>query len=744
MSDSDMMSFLGESSKDESKETVKTKPPVWRILITDDEKDVHSATSFALRNTKIMGRRIEFLHAASAEEALRVLKAESDIAVILLDVVMETPNAGLDLVAVIREELNIHDSRIILRTGQPNQAPEIEVIRDYDINDYKLKSELTQNKLYASLTTAVRSYQQIKMIEAGKVGLNMIVKASSELMTKKGLHEFAQGVIFQLSALLSVPPEGLICVRRTGDVGCTQKTEIIAAAGHYCALIDHPLTDMTEDIARKTLIESLDNKCNVYTKTGIALYLGSSERGDMSCYVASADAIREVDKDLLELFVSNISVCADNLELVERLRGFAYEDQLTHLGNRNLLNEKVQEILDSGREQDYSLAVLDIDNFAEINLALGQEYGDELLKAVADRVRECFSNSACIARVAGDAYAILAESSALGLQEVVEPFNRAFDVENHQQILSVTAGVIPLKEIGGEAQNALKHATVILKVAKSENRGEAIFYQPEILELARGRLGILKNLRAAFENKQLFLVYQPKFNLSDNSISGFEALLRWRDNDGNIIFPDKFISIAEQSGLIVRMGEWVLRTAMAELKAIHANGWTSTHMSINVSAAQLRHSDFLPMLSRVVAESDVEAQYIDLEITESMAMQDADAALNILNKVKELGFTLSIDDFGTGFSSLSQLQKMPLDRLKIDQSFVRTSNEESGREIVEMIIQLANTLEIKVIAEGVEKNSELDLLKKLDCDEIQGFLYAKPMSKDALYQWMKDNKNLNK
>ena len=169
-----MMEFLDDAHGNES-EGQRKRDNVWRILITDDEQDVHTATTFALRNTRILGRTIEFLHAKSARETIDILKEYNDIAVIMLDVVMETPNAGLDLVAVIREELRVTDSRIILRTGQPNQAPEIEVIRDYDINDYKLKSELTQSKLYAALTTAVRSYKQIRMIEAGKKGLDMIV-----------------------------------------------------------------------------------------------------------------------------------------------------------------------------------------------------------------------------------------------------------------------------------------------------------------------------------------------------------------------------------------------------------------------------------------------------------------------------------------------------------------------------------------------------------------------------------------
>lgn len=742
MSDEEMMSFLGEGDspkkpKDDEPTKPKEKPPVWRVLITDDEHDVHSATAFALRNTKILGRRLEFHHARSAEETVKVLKEVDDIAVILLDVVMETPNAGLDLVAVIREELQNDQARIILRTGQPNQAPEIEVIRDYDINDYKLKSELTQNKLYASLTTAIRSYQQIKTIEASKQGLDVIVRASSDLISKKGINEFAQGVILQLAGLLSVQPDGLICVRKNGRG--EGRPFIIAAAGEYCSLIDHPLTAMNPSPEREMLAKSLSAKSNIYGTYGVALYLGSSERGDMSCYVGSSTAIREVDKSLIELFCSNISICGDNIDLVERFRSYAFTDQLLNLPNRNAITEYISNLLKRDESRDCSLALVDIDNFAEINAALGQDYGDDLLKAVANRLVDRFPDPATVARVAGDTFAIVSKSEKLNKETIASSFNEIFDLGEDKQLVSVTSGIIRLDDIDGDGSDVLKSASVVLKLAKNQHRGETLVYEPEMLENAKERLGVLRDLRHAFESGSLFLVFQPKFILSSNSISGFEALLRWRDEAGNVVYPATFIEIAEQSGLIVKMGEWIFKQAIDAISEIHKRGWKSAHVSVNMSAAQVRHPELLPMLERIVRQSKVDPKFIDLEITESMGLTDSDAVLEKLNAIKKLGFTLSIDDFGTGFSSLSYLQKLPVDRLKIDQAFVHTSGEESGREIIEMIIHLGNTLDLRVVAEGVEQDAELNLLKKLECDEIQGYLYARPMEEKELHSWMKKN-----
>lgn len=744
MSDDELLSFVGEPDKGAAlasePERREIAPPVWRVLITDDESDVHSATTFALRNTKILGRRIEFYHAHSAEETIKMLTEVEDIAVILLDVVMETPNAGLDLVAVIRGELGNNQARIILRTGQPNQAPEIEVIRDYDINDYKLKSELTQNKLYASLTTAIRSYKQIKTIEASKQGLDLIVRASADLISKQGISEFAQGVLVQLSGLLSIKPDGLICVRKNSrDEG---RPFIIAAAGTYCRLIDHPLAEMEVSQAREMLSESLDTSANVYGRDGVALYLGSTERGDMSCYVGSANGIRDVDRSMLELFCSNISICADNIDLVERFRSYAFTDQLVGLANRNALTEHITNLVEKGESKDYALAVIDIDNFAEINAALGQSYGDDLLKAIANRLTQYFTSDAIVARIAGDTFAIVSEKQNLTEDSVAAPFNDIFDVGDEKQLVSVTSGIIRLADIEGDGADVLKSASIVLKLAKNQNRGETLRYESVMLEQAKVRLGILRNLREAFESGALFLAFQPKFNLANNTISGFEALLRWRDGTGKTVYPATFIDIAEQSGLIVRLGEWVLRQAADAIKEIHQRGWGSAHVSVNMSVAQIRHHDLLPMLERVARECGVDTKFIDLEITESMGLNESEAFLGRLKAIKAMGFSLSVDDFGTGFSSLSYLQKMPIDRLKIDKSFIHTSKEKSGREIIEMIIHLGSTLDLKVLAEGVENNSELEMLKNLDCDEIQGFLYAKPMEQDQLFSWMDKNSNI--
>ncbi len=735
--DDDAMVFVDEiAGSPMHDQGLQVAPKTWRILIADDEADVHRATQFALRDTTILGCPLEFYSAYNSAEVIDILRSVDDIAVILLDVVMDTSNAGLDLVPVIRDQLEDTAVRIILRTGEPNQAPELDVIRNYDINDYRLKSELTQGRLYATLTAAVRSYKQIRTIESSKKGLDLILRSSSSLLTKEGLNTFSQGVIIHIAALLEVPPEGLICARRN-HLADHEKFVIIAAAGDYSCYVDRALVDIEPSLAQELLHRSLTERCNVIHENGVALYLGSHARGGMSCYIASPHRLADLDQDLLEIFCHNISLCADNISFLERLRSYAFTDNLLGIPNRNALEEEIDAYKAAVSNVPYTLALIDIDNFAEINAVLGQEYGDQLLKTAADRIRNCFSQPNMVARVGGDTFAVFGPSSHINQKQLLQPFVNPFQIGGELQLLSATASIVPLMHTEGHGAEAIKDASIALKQGKHSHRGEVILYQRGMVTEARQRLEMLKNLRSAFELNQLFLVFQPKLRLNDLTVTGFEALLRWRDANGQFISPAEFIPLAEQSGLIIRMGEWILRSAIKELGFLRSQGYANTCMAVNLSVAQLEHPDFIEMLTRVMGETEIPASAIELEVTESIAMGDVETNLDRLRQVRSMGFHLSMDDFGTGFSSLTYLQKMPISCLKIDRSFVSTSNTNSGRKIAEMVVQLGKTLGLKVIAEGVEEFDQGELLKNMGCHEVQGFFYARPMPREELLKWLK-------
>jgi len=709
---------------------------VWRIMIIDDDADVHSATTFALGNLEMQNRPLEFLHAYSAAEARNMLKEEQDIAVILLDVVMEQEDAGLLLVRHIREVLGMSEARIILRTGQPGYAPEIDAIRDFDINDYKTKSELTRIKLFTTVTAAIRSYEQIRAINASRRGLDLIVRASTALMAQHGLENFAAGVIMQIAGLLSLQPEGLLCAQED-HLGDASSLIVIAAAGHYRDLINKPISAVHDKRIQTALIQAIRERRNIYGADYTSLYFIGNAGRHFTAFLNTGTELNEIDRRLLEVFCSNISVGLDNVELVTRLHNFAFYDTLTKLPNRTRLLELLNDMMLRASKGDMTLALVDIDHFAETNDALGHKFGDLLLLAITQRLQAHLGNELTLARVGGDTFALLGHGDHVNPHNILAQFEAPFQIDGQDVQLSSTVGLLRLAEYEGTGADALKDADIALKRAKLRQRAGHSYFSRSMGVDIRERVRMMYALRAAFEAGELFVVYQPEIHLATRRPVGAEALLRWKTADGTFIPPDRFIPIAEYSGLIVELGEWVMREACRELVRLHAAGHADFMMSINVSQAQFRHPHFLDTLTRALRDSGAPARWIELEITESMAMEEPDLLIELLGLVKETGVSIAIDDFGTGFSSLSYLQRLNVDKLKIDRAFVTEITDSSrGSSIAEMVIQLGRNLGLHVIAEGVEDERQAQILTALGCELAQGYLFARPMGAAQLIAWL--------
>ena len=730
MSDDDLMVFA-----DEPEFEVSANDAAWNILIVDDDENVHTSTKYSLKGTSILDQKLNLFDAYSAAEAKDFLREQPNVAVILLDVVMETPNAGLDLVAFIRQELGLDDVRIVLRTGEPNQAPEMAVIRDYDINDYKLKSEVTQKNLYACLTAALRCYEQIKTIKEGKEALNSVLAMGRTLLTCSNESAF-HNVVFEHAQQLTHNPDGAMLV-----VGKDDHYEITHAKGTLAENEGLYLSASGNVDAKNSIARCLSAQRNLITESSIALYLGSITRGERCCYIEGDHQRNEVTQGMMAVFARNCIISGDNILFVERLKNHAYNDALTGLPNRNALEQTITELQEKLTEIPLVLAIIDIDGFAELNVLLGQSYGDLLLVVAAERLKNRFRAPCYLARISSNGFAVVGPEAYISAELLMAPFADPFEIAGEPQLLGVTAAIAPLTDVGGAGSDVIKDASIILKQAKKSQRGHVVYFDKAIVEGAKSRLEMLKKLRGSFDKNELFLAFQPKLSLQSGRVVGFEALLRWRTRQGEFISPADFIPLAEQSGLIVRMGEWVLRSAIQTLVALRSRGYSDVHMAVNLSVAQLQHPDMLNMLTRVLSEFAIPSSMIELEITESIAMGDIVGNIAKLNRIKSMGFNLAMDDFGTGFSSLNYLQQMPIDCLKIDRAFVQTANTKRGSEIIEMIIQLAKTLGLKVVAEGVEKIEQAQLLKALKCDEVQGFYFAKPMAEKDLNVWLNDHEN---
>ncbi len=711
-------------------------PRVWRVMIVDDDDDVHATTAFALGNLEMQHRPLEFVHAYSASQAREILQRETDIAVILLDVVMEQEDAGLHLVRYIRETLKQTEVRIILRTGQPGYAPEIDAIRDFDINDYKTKSELTRIKLFTTVTAAIRSYQQIRALSAGRAGLDQIIRASTSLMSLHGVENFAAGVLTELASILHASANGVVCVQECpADGKC--ELHILATAGPLQRLGSGRLQAAEGLLVAEALEHTLFRRSNIYHADYVTLYFPGKSGRDFAAYLVPGRNLGEIDQRLLEIFCSNIAVGLDNVELVSHLHSAAFYDQLSKLPNRTRLVEILDATLAGPGREDATLSLVDLDHFAETNDALGHQFGDMLLLAVAARLKSRLGQHLTVARIGGDIFSVLGGANAVNPVNILALFETPFSIDGQDVQLTATLGLVRLGEHDGSGADALKDADIALKRAKMQQRAGHFYFSRSMGVEIRERVRMMHALRTGFSAGELFVVYQPQIDLLTQRPVGAEALLRWQTADGKFISPDRFIPIAEYSGLIIDMGEWVLRSACHELVRLRAAGHRDFTMSVNVSQVQFRHPYFLDMLRSALHDTCAPPEFIELEITESMAMEEPDLLIRMLAQIKHTGVSIAIDDFGTGFSSLSYLQRLQVDRLKIDRAFVtEITGSSRGSSIAEMVIQLGRNLGLSVVAEGIEDERQAQILRSLGCPLGQGFLFARPMAAPALYEWL--------
>ncbi|BAI74550.1 two-component response regulator modulated diguanylate cyclase (plasmid) [Azospirillum sp. B510] len=727
---------------------------VWRLLLVDDDDIVHESTKYSLRDVEILGRRLEMTHAKSAAEAQAILRRDDDFAIVLLDVVMETPDAGLKLVRIIREELKLTAVRIILRTGQPGYAPELSVIRDYDIDDYRTKSELTRIRLLTSLYTALRAYSHIHALELSRQGLERIIAASAGLFRRSSLRSFCEGTLLQLSGLLDIEASGFVLARVTSPAAATEtamrsgdggEPVILAAAGPFRHLSGTHLSRMDDERLRGLIASALETRRSLYLEKATVLYIPGQSGDDLAIYVATGRDVGPDGRRLLEVFCSNVALGFDNVSLLDDVRSLAYYDPLTKLPNRALFHEEIGRRLASPPPPGGRLVVLllDLDHFQAVNDGLGHETGDRLLLAVANRLCSVFSEPQAVSRIASDMFGVLAwlkpPADPRSLLQAIELcFVDPFTINGHPIDTRISAGYVLAGDGETDVDRLVRRAGMALKGAKRGGRGRILCFDSAMEAELQGRLSLVSRLAEAQASGQFSLVYQPQFSLSDGTAFGSEALLRWQLPEGTWVRPDHFIPVAEDAGHILRLGEWVLRQACLNQVRWRDGAIGRLRMAVNVSVRQLRDGTFVRTAERILSACNADPRDIELEITESQAMEN-DQVLAMVRTLRGMGFSIAIDDFGTGYSSLSRLQQLPASVLKIDRSFVTDLGRlPESRSIAATIVKVGHELGMTVIAEGVETTEQEEILRSLGCDAVQGFLYARPMPADRFEHWILD------
>ncbi|WP_127478565.1 EAL domain-containing protein [Sulfurivermis fontis] len=466
--------------------------------------------------------------------------------------------------------------------------------------------------------------------------------------------------------------------------------------------------------------------------------------GELYPALASISAVHDTQGKVSKYISVSTDITAYK-QAEERIRYLAYYDPLTELPNRTLLRDRGEQILSKSERAHTAAAFLflDLDHFKTINDSLGHLRGDTLLQEATQRIRAALRHTDTVGRLGGDEFLIVlghtdATNAAHVARNLLMRLGQPFVIDGHTLNITASIGIAIYPNDGADFDDLMKSSDIAMYKAKELGRNRYHFFTPELNEAAMERLTLESALRTALEQNQLSLNYQPQIDLASGKVIGVEALLRWRHPQMGFISPAKFIPIAEESGLISQLGTWVLQESCRQNKAWQEAGLPPMVMAVNVSTRQFSLGDILAAVQHALHASDLQPEYLEVEITESLLAQDLENTLRVLEQLDRLGVQIAVDDFGTGYSSLAYLKRFPLHKLKLDQSFVRElENDADDRAIASGVVNLGHSLGLVVIAEGVETAAQLAILRRLGCDEIQGYLYSRPLPPEELASWLR-------
>jgi diguanylate cyclase (GGDEF)-like protein/PAS domain S-box-containing protein len=425
----------------------------------------------------------------------------------------------------------------------------------------------------------------------------------------------------------------------------------------------------------------------------------------------------------------------------EKMIYMAYHDPLTQLPNRFLLSKRLKQMLREANVEDRMIALLflDLDRFKMINDTLGHTYGDSLLTEVAKRIKSCLRKKDIVARMGGDEFlCVLSDIEnekevSIVAKKIIHQFAEPFELNGNEIFVTTSIGISQYPFDGDDVESLVTNADAAMYRAKKQGRNKYEWSKVEMQASAFEKLILENSLRKALEENRLLVYYQPQVHLHTKKIVGLEALIRWQHPDLGLISPADFIPIAEETGLIVPIGEWVLHTACQQMKQWMDEGMSPMLIAVNLSAQQFLQKNLVDKVRGILQETELQPEYLELEITETTIMQDKRSAIDTLKKLRAMGLRVSIDDFGTGYSSLNYLKELPVDTLKIDRSFIEDiATNDSSKAVTDAIITLAHNLGLKVVAEGVETSEQIEKIKEPQCDIIQGFLISRPIPKEEI------------
>lgn len=562
------------------------------------------------------------------------------------------------------------------------------------------------------------------------------VDISERKQTERNLLRFRAALDSSVDAIYLIDPQNMrfVDANRAGWETLGYSRDEILQMGpldiistHSTVELKKQFTHALQDPTGHVVIETIHHRKN-----------GTTFPVDISLKVLAEDGQNRQARPVLVALARDVT---EHKQTEAQLNRLAYYDILTGLPNRLLFNDRLHQAVADAKRRDrhVALMLLDIDRFKVVNDTMGHEAGDKLLQEMASRLKHGVREGDTISRLGGDEFALIftdiaeVRDVAQLARHVLQRLSTPLEVNGREVFSSASIGITLFPTDTEEIDTMVKFADSAMYHAKEQGRNNYQFYSEEMTDTAQQRLQMESRLRRAIDREELFLHYQPQVDIASGRILAVEALLRWKDNHENFISPAHFIPLAEETGLIVPIGEWVLQQACAQLQKWHAMGFAHLSMAVNVASRQFKDSRFATAVTDAITASGIPAHKLELEITESVLLENSNQIRGLLDQFKDLGVNLAIDDFGTGYSSLSYLKRFPIDRVKIDQSFVRDlSVDTDDLAIVKAIIAMANTLRLRVIAEGVETQEQLSLLRSEGCHEYQGYLFARPAAADAI------------
>jgi EAL domain-containing protein (putative c-di-GMP-specific phosphodiesterase class I)/DNA-binding NarL/FixJ family response regulator len=719
----DLLELAPEDGAPDRSGAVATARP-WYVMVVDDDDDVHATTRFALNGARVLGRPIELVHARSAAEAWARLGEVKDIAVALIDVVMESPDAGLRLVRELREA-GMREMRIVLRTGQPGYAPEVSVISSYEIDDYRTKSELTQTRLLTVLTATIRAYDQIRTINRSRAGLEMIVESATKLFTRTNLELFSRGVLTQIAALLRVAPNGLVCVN--GGEGADGAAMIVSAAGGFAAYAGRPLSALPDKKLVKLIADLPRQADPVVEGDFMMMHFGAAPGRELIAVIEAGGDIADADRTLLRLFATNIAIGFENQALIDRLDHMAHVDPVFDVPNLNAFETALSERFASDTV-DGRVALVHLESHASIVAGYGLRIARNYLRAIYAALADYEMGALVVAMIGDGTFALIGEKTHLDPARLHALATAAYTTDGVEIASTATAALLDLDAAPGEDTAATMRALAsALQHVRRTRRNESVVFDATMRAESDRRFTLLHEMKRAAPNGEGFAVHlQPKVNIASGDVIGAEALLRWR-YDGRSVSPVEFIPIAEATGLTEPLTDFVVAEIGRWTRARVAAGAAALPVAVNLSPIDLGRQGFAARLIERVHGAGLSPATIEFEMTEGVAMQATPWAIGQLQILKNAGFRIALDDFGTGYSSLGNFGDFPIDTLKIDRSFVTPLTVATAREsLAAVILAMTQTLRVGCVAEGVETDEQRQALRFLGCEVAQGYFFGKP------------------